>query len=165
MYLLGFFILVLLLLFYVLFKPVILVVNTSTSEYYVQMKGLFKASLIGDEETVLKLNLKVLFFNYNFYPLRMKLKQKKELNKQKGEIKNRRVLFKKGLKFIKSIKVNKMYVNIDTGDCIANAKLYPMFTFFNYHFGTFKINYMGENEVVVNLKSRPWNLVKAIINL
>ncbi|NNJ80870.1 MAG: hypothetical protein HKP11_01635, partial [Flavobacteriaceae bacterium] len=79
-------ILLLLLLGYLLWMPVVLKIDTDTNEYYLQLKGLAKASVLGDDKEVLKVKLNVLFLNFNFYPLRKrKASKKKKLKAKKGE--------------------------------------------------------------------------------
>ena len=57
-------------------------------------------------------------------------------NQDRGK---RKIEFKTMLRLLKSFKVQKLLVDIDTGDCILNAKLYPIFGFLNYHVGNFKV--------------------------
>ena len=64
---------------------------------------------------------------------------------------------------LKTFKVKKILVNIDTGDCILNAKLYPVFAFLNYNFGSFKINFTGRNQMVLCIQNRPFNIIKTFM--
>ena len=82
----------------------------------------------------------------------MKIKGKKGIN------------FRKGLRIIKSFKIKRMQLNIDTGDCIMNAKLFPVFAFLNYKVGGFTINFEGRNQVALHAQSRPINIIKSIFN-
>jgi len=147
-------ILFLLFIIYLLWVPMVLCINTTTNEYFIQLLGLAKVSLIGDKKSVLKLKLNVLFHNFYFYPLQLKSKKKEN-----------EFELKKGLKLLRAFKVKKLIIDIDTGDCILNAKLYPVFAFLNYNFGNFYINFEDRNQMVLYMESRPFNIIKSFINV
>lgn len=161
-----FFVLILLflILIYLLLAPVILYVNTINNQYYLKYQGLMKASILSDEKEVFKVKLNILFMKFYFYPLR-----KAKLTSTKNNLKNNRkkerkqMSLRKGLKLLKSFKIKRFLINIDTGDCIANAKLYPIFAFLNYKFGGFYINFDGRNQLVFHLYNRPIDIIKAFI--
>lgn len=56
-------------------------------------------------------------------------------------------------------------MNIDTGDCIANSKLYPVFSFLSYQFGGFHVNYKGQNTLVLAVENRPIRIIKSFFNI
>ncbi len=166
MLLIGFLALFLLLVVYLLLVPIILVINTNSNEYYLQIKGLAKASVESDVKKVIKIKLKLFFFNYYFYPLMYKASgEKKKLENNKKKKRKRNIEFKTMLRLLKSFKVQKLLVDIDTGDCILNAKLYPVFGFLNYHVGNFKVNFEGRNQLVFQIQNRPLNIIKSFINI
>ena len=76
----------------------------------------------------------------------------------------KKISFRKGLRILKSFTMKKLLVNVDTGDCILNTKLYPAFAFLNYHIGDFNINYKGENKLVVHIQNRPIYIITSFIN-
>lgn len=53
--------LLLLVFLYLLLVPVILFMDTSTNLYFIQIKGLAKATIEADEKALIKINLKVFF--------------------------------------------------------------------------------------------------------
>lgn len=166
MLLIGFLALFILLIVYLLLVPIILVVNTNSNEYYLQIKGLAKASVESDEKKIIKIKLKLFFFNYCFYPLMYKVNdQNKKIESKKKKKKKMKIGFKTTLKLLKSFKVKKLMVDIDTGDCILNAKLFPVFGFLNYHVGNFKVNFEGRNQLVFQMQNRPLNIIKSFINV
>jgi len=69
------------------------------------------------------------------------------------------------MRFLKSFKVKKLLLNIDTGNCILNAKLYPFFSLLNYQIGNFSINFQGRNRLALEVENRPIDIIKSIINL
>lgn len=66
------------LIIYVLLVPVILFVDTATNQYYIQLKGVAKASIESHKEELLRIKLKIFFLNFYFYPLRYKGSVKKK---------------------------------------------------------------------------------------
>lgn len=161
-------ILFLLLLFYLSMIPIVLFIDTKTNQYYLQVKGLVKASIESHEEELIRIRLKLFFFSFYFYPLRnIGLgKNKKTLKSSDNKMKiGKGIDLKKGLLMLKSFKVKKFLFDIDTGDCIMNAKLYPLFALLNYHVGGFMINFEGRNRVELHIYSRPIYLIKSFMNL
>jgi hypothetical protein len=161
-------ILFLLCLFYLSMMPIVLFIDTKTNQYYLQVKGLVKASIESHEEEIISIRLKVFFLSFYFYPLRNigtgnKKKTLKSTDNKKKIGKG--INFKKGLRMLKSFKVKRFLFDIDTGDCILNAKLYPLFAMLNYHVGGFSVNFEGRNRVELHIYSRPIYLIKSFINL
>ncbi|MHB1146077.1 MAG: hypothetical protein ACYC01_00625 [Lutibacter sp.] len=161
-------ILFLLLLFYLSMMPIVLFIDTKTNQYYLQVKGLVMASIELHEEELISIRLKVFFLSFSFYPLRnivlgnMKKTIKSADNKKKI---GKGMDLEKGLRMLKSFKVKRFLFDIDTGDCILNAKLYPLFAMLNYHMGGFSVNFEGRNRVELHIYSRPIYLIKSFINL
>ena len=152
---------------YLLLIPIILSINTKSNEYYVHLKGLAKASIESHKEELIRIELKVFFMTFYFFPINEyhKRKQLKKLKPRKHKtISRKRPSLHKGLKVLNSFKVKKFVVDLDTGNVITNAKLYPAFAFLNYHFGGFNINFEGRNQLVVQLQNRPLDIIKIFIN-
>ncbi|TBN04321.1 hypothetical protein EYD45_06795 [Hyunsoonleella flava] len=153
------------LLVYLLLTPISFCVDTRTDQYLIQQKGVVKASVLGDEKEVFKVKVNTLFFRFYLYPLRVnkgnskpKVKAKKKTGKQKF------LSFKTGLKLLKAIKVKTFWMDVDTGDCILNAKLYPAFAYLNYKIGGFNINFQDRNQLVLNIQVKPIHIIKSFIN-
>ncbi|MBT8261556.1 MAG: hypothetical protein KJO05_01960 [Bacteroidia bacterium] len=165
-------ILLLLLLGYLLWMPVVLKIDTDTNEYYLQLKGLAKASVLGDDKEVLKVKLNVLFLNFNFYPLRKrKASKKKKLKAKKGEEdaeKKKRNWTNEGRRawrVLKTFEIKQLLVELDTGDYVLNAKLYPVFFMLNRWQGSFAINFTNRNRLALIVQNRPIYILKSIINI
>ena len=154
-------------LIYLLLMPVIIYINTDKNQYYLQLRGLIKVSVETHEKEVIQLKLRMFFLNFYFYPLNSisKKEKKKKVNKHHMMNVRTKIGFKKGLRILKSFTIERLLVNVDTGNCILNAKLYPVFVFLNYHFGGFNINFKGENKLVVHIQNRPINIIKSFINI
>ena len=167
MYLLLFLGLLFLLILYILWTPIILFIDTNTNEYYIQLKGLAKASIEKDKVEFLKIKLTLFFFNFYFFPFGQDKKniQKKNIKKASSKKGNKRISIKTGLRLLKSFKVKRFLLDIDTYDCICNAKLYPIFAFLNYKIGGFNINFEGRNKMVLLMENRPIYIIKSFINV
>ena len=67
-------------------------------------------------------------------------------------------------RILKSFRVTKMFVDLDTSNCITNAKLYPLFALLNYKYGGFNINFDGRTQLLLYLENRPIRILTSIIN-
>lgn len=158
-------ILLVLFILYLLFVPLDVVINIAKNQYFVRIRGLAKVALERHEKEFLRIKLNTLFTRFYFYPLRKKKKeQKKKIETKSRKRRDIKSNFKRGLQVIKSFKVKKLILDIDTGNCIQNAKLYPAFAFLNHHVGTFKVNFEGRVNMVLHLQSRPIIIIKSFIN-
>lgn len=165
MLLTGFIILFLGLIIYLLFAPIVFYLNTSTSQYYLQIQGLGKATIEKHHEALLRIKLSVLFFKFYFYPLKKRTVSKaKKLNKSTKKKIKKRIGIRKILNVLKSLKVKKLLVDVDMGDSILNSKLYPLFALLNYKIGKFNVNFQGRNKMELLVKSRPISIIKSFIN-
>lgn len=148
---------------YFLFMPVHLMINTDLNEYYLKLYPILKASFEGDSKKIFKIKLRLLFLKFNLFPLDY-FREKSTNKKAKKKKKNGRtkIGFKKIFKMVKAIKVKKLFVNVDTGDCIYNSKLFPFVAFLKYHFGNFNINFKGRNSVNLHLQCRSIDILKTM---
>jgi len=126
----------------------------------VQLKGVFKINFEKHDMEIFRLRLKILFFNFYFYPLKIN-HFKKPKNTFKNTLKKpkKRIPFSKAIRVIKTFKVKNCLINIDTGNCILNAKLYPLFAFLNYNSGNYCINFQGQNQFILVIKNKPIDIL------
>jgi hypothetical protein len=166
-------VLLLLLIGYLLWMPIVLKIDTDTNEYYLQLKGLAKASVLGDDKEVLKVKLNVLFLNFNYYPLRkIRASKKKKIasNKGKEDVKKKKNKNwtnegRRAWRVLKTFEVKQLLVDLDTGDYVLNAKLYPVFFLLNRWEGNFAINFENKNRLALTVHNRPIYILKSIINI
>ena len=150
---------------YLLFIPLILEVDTTRQDYYLQIGPLAILTLAPHPDKILQLRLRAFSRNFYFYPLIPKSTEKKTdpLRKKKkrgiGRIKIRTIM-----KMVRSFKVKKLKVVMDTGNWIVNSKWYPVFYFMNEYAGKWTINYEGRNSLQLRVINRPVNLLKSFIN-
>jgi len=151
---------------YLLFLKMVLYVDTANNEYYVQAKGLVKAKIESHETELIQIKFNTPFLKFRFFPLRKSKKQRKKAKTDKTTVsKHRTIEIQKLLGIIKTFKVVQLLVDIDTGDCITNAKLYPPFAFMNYYGGQFSVNFEGRNRLILNVQNRPMRIIKSFINV
>ncbi len=155
-------ILFLLLVISLLLIPIVAVIDTATNQYYVQLKGLAKASIEEHKKELLRIKLKVLFLNFYFYPLTKNSDGKKQIEKRRT--KSRKIGVQTGLRVLRSFKIKRLYLDVDTGDPITNAKLFPLFAYINYKIGNFNINFEGKNQMTLYIQNRPIRIIKSFIN-
>ena len=144
----------LLLLIYLLFARLSINIDTGTNQYFIDLKRVFKLYLEFDEIEVLKLRLRMFHSNFNFYPLKKSKKKKRKSSLSSKQI----------YQLIMSFRVRNISVDLDTGNCITNAKLFPVFTFLDYKIGNFHINFEGKNKLVLLIENRPIRIIKSFIN-
>ncbi len=145
--------------------PVIVKIDTDTGEYFIQFKGLAKASILGDEQELIKIKLNVLFMNFDLFPLRKKFSRKKKLKEPEKKKKKWTVVKgQKAFRILRSFKVKKLVLEMDTGDFVLNAKLYPVLFFMNRFNGSYAINFENRNRLALHLENRPIRIIKSIIN-
>jgi len=152
----------------ILLIPIVLYIDTKTEQYYVRLGALAKASVEAHETEIILIKLKVAFLRFNFYPLRAKEKPKDKKarvkqNTHKRSVKGYRV-FRKGLRLLRTFTIKRLLVDIDTGDCISNAKLYPVAALLNYRWGDFHVNFEGRNRLALHLENRPIYMIRSFIN-
>jgi len=160
--------LILLAVIYILITPVHLYINSAENQFYIQQRGLGKANLEWDDDEIIRLNTTVFFYRFNVYPLknsRLLNKGKKDKAPKKTKHKSKRFTFRQGMRLLKTFKVKQLAIDIDTGDYVQNAKMYPLFAFLNYRFGSFNINFEGRNNMAVHIQNRPIKILKSIVKL
>jgi len=157
--------LLLILVIILLFTPIIICIDTTSNQYYLHVKGLIKASFEQHDEEIFRIKLNFLFWNKEVYPLRsIGSPNSNKKRKSKGRKHLSRNSYRKGLRVLKSFEIKRLAVNMDTGDVVKNAKLYPIFTLLNYKYGNFNINFEGRNQLALYLQNRPIHIIKSFIN-
>ncbi len=150
---------------YLLFLKIVLYVDTANNEYYVQAKGLVKAKIETHETELIQIKFNALFLKFSFFPLRKSKEKKKKTKTDKTTVSKRRIIkIQRVIRIARTFKLVQLLVDVDTGDCITNAKLYPPFAFINYYGGQFRVNFEGRNQLLLNVQNRPIRIIKSFIN-
>ncbi|MGB5236903.1 MAG: hypothetical protein WBN59_04660, partial [Flavobacteriaceae bacterium] len=155
-------VLFILLILYVLFLPLDLVVNTIQNQYFIRAGVIARANFAVDENYLFRIELRTLGIPFTIYPLRKKKRKKRETKPQKKETERFKWSYiNTAMRLIRSFELKRLYLKLDTGNCITNAKLYPVFAYLNYMGSDFQINFKGENQLHLHLQNRPIRLVKS----
>ena len=143
-----------------LFMPMVVYIDTDENIYYLKLKPLVTANLLIDKTELIIITLEVLFVRFNIYPLKQKTASVKIKKTKKKAIEN--IGSKKMLRLIKTFRVKEFYMDIDTGNCITNAKLYPLFALLNSKYGGFYVNFKDRNSLLLSIENRPIRIIKAL---
>ena len=164
---------VVLFILYLLFVPLVLFIDTDQRVGYLQVKGLAKASVESHKSELIRIRLDALFTHFYFYPLQKIFKPKSKKKEIAAKAKKKKTIKepsdwirygKIGKRILQSFKVKKFRVVIDTGDCIQNARLFPVAAFLDRYLFDCQVNYQNHNYLGVHLVNRPINILKAFIN-
>jgi len=147
-----------------LLLPIIFYINTTSNQYYIQLQGVFKANLEAHDTEIFRIRLNLFFMKFYIYPLKMRYKKPKEKVKKEHIPKSKSYSLTKIFRVVRTFKVEQFFMNIDTGNYVFNAKLFPLITLLNYKTEHFKVNFLGQNELVLLVRNRPINIIKAFIN-
>ena len=155
--LLGFFV-------YLLLMPLELCIDSYQGKYYFQMGFLARVSVEKDPVEFLRLHLRVLFMNFFWRPsdFRRWGKQKKK-SAQKGG-KKRNITLGQGKRLLRSFRVKAFRLELDTGNPVLNARLFPMCFLLGKHGGDVGINFLGRNNILLQIANRPIYILNALIN-
>ncbi len=155
------------LLIYLLLMPLELYLDSYQERYYLRMGILARASVEKDPLELLRLHLKVLFMNFYWRPSDLKTARKKPAKTKK--VRNSRKVKKFNIslvrRLLRSFKVRRFRMEIDTGDPVLNARLYPLFFLLDRQAGDIRLNFVNRNHLLLQLTNRPIRLLNAFINL
>lgn len=145
--------------------PIVVYINTVTNEYFVQLKGLLKINIEEDKKELICIRMRIFFMNFMFYPLKISSLKTNGFQKRKRKNKQNGLGFKYLYRILSSFRVKQFLLQMDTGNFIMNAKLYPVFYVLNQRYGGFQINFEGNNQLVLQFQNRPIHIIKSIINI
>lgn len=145
---------------YLLFAPFYLEINSAEGLYRIRFHRLFSARLMV-ADTSLKVEFKIAGWSRQidvFTKTKQTKKRPPAKKKQPG------ISFKLIVAVIKSFKVNKCYVSIDTGSMQLNGILYPGFYFLSRYVGkTIEINFLNRNEIILEIKNNLARIIRVFI--
>ena len=157
------------LLLWLVFAPLDVYINTPQRDYRIRYWGILSMAALPDPDEILILKFRIFFIPFKMYPFRPS-KKKDEHKIQKHPAKKSSKRFtklspKKAWRMLRTFKVLNFKLELDTGDPVQNAKLFPLFALLDFRFGGFGINFNDHNELQLHLRNRPFNLIKSFINL
>ena len=119
------------------------------------MWGIVQCSLIIHEDVMLEVKLP--FYTVRINPFDLKKRELKQ-NKKLKKIFTLKV-FRNIVNVLKSFKVKKVKVDLDTSDVIWNSYLYPVFSFLTDRNRCLNINYNGEIGVLIHIENRLFRMI------
>jgi hypothetical protein len=154
----------------ILLLKIVLHLDTVREEYFVQVGQVAKFSMVGSGIS-LKPQLRILWWNVQLKERKSKKKtpkaQKKREKKKRAKralssfINNKRV--KLGLKVVKSLQIKKLNLELDTGDNLLNAYLYPICWLIKSENRKLNINWNGQNHLILRLEGRVARMIYYMI--
>jgi hypothetical protein len=110
--------------------------------------------------------MRVLFFHKQWDLEKLIFSEKKKKNRgkqiQKGRKKREMKRLRRFVNLLKTFKVTKWQIAIDTDDYVGNAWLYAL-NFFPYTRQHLYINFADENYLVLKIRNAPWKLAYAFM--
>jgi hypothetical protein len=141
---------------WVLLAPVIIFVNTDRNRYFLALPLVFRAEVVPSDEI---LNIKgwIFFVPYRFNPFRSK--KGKEKGPVKEVRKRKKFRFYRGnagmiADVIRSLRIRKLMLDIDTDDFVQNAWLVPVFSMINTDNIQMQVNFSGTMSLILDIRTR-----------
>jgi hypothetical protein len=148
---------------WILFGPVIIYLATDNKSYRISLPGIFNASIV-PAEGLFHIRGWILFIPYRFNPITV---GKGRFGKKAGRTGEKPGRFpgKKGLDLgflnsrlvpdiLRSFRIRKLYLDLDTDDFILNAWLVPVFSHVNSGNVRLRTNFEGRSSLVLDLRTR-----------
>jgi len=152
---------------YLLLMPLELCIDSYRGRYYLRMGFLARLSVEKDHMELLKLHLKVLFLNFFWRPSDIKSwgRQKKKSPKKEKGGKKQGIPLARGRQLLQSFRVKAFRLELDTGNPVLNARLFPLSFLIEQRGGNVDINFLGRNNILLQIANRPIYILNAFINL
>jgi hypothetical protein len=155
-------ILLLLLLCYLLFAPFYLEINSKTGLFRVRFHKLVSARIFITDNSLF-MDLKIVWWHKIFDLLASKEKpmktEKNKIKKEKPKISLRKILL-----VVKTFKVNKFYLTIDTGSMWLNGMIYPLFLWLGMRLKrNVTVNFVNENEIIFETENNLFRILRVYI--
>lgn len=164
-WLLGILLLLIAIVVWLLVAPLVIEIDSRVPVASFRWVSIGSGSIYHKEEW--RLRFRVFFFGKDL-PLADMARKKKAIQPEK-EVRSRprkkrrpRHQLRKAWQMLKTIRVTRWQLAIDTGDYVQNAKLYPL-NFLPYTFRHLEINFCDENYLVLHLRARPWKMLLAYL--
>lgn len=153
------------LLLWTLIGPVTLFLNTDTSRYHLVLPGIFKAVVVPSTD-VFYIRVWIFFIPFRFNPFQVKTGKRKEKPK-KSRRKWRLKKLAGGKQIIsdvvRSIRIRKLSLDVDTDDFMLNAWLVPVFSLVNSGDIQMRVNFEGTSSLLLDLRIRLGTLLWIVI--
>lgn len=147
---------------YILFAPCYVEIDSERRLFRIRFHYLASARLSITDSSLI-INVRIAGWNKPFDLLTKKKRKQKSL-KVKRKSKPRKISLHKLKAMIKSFKVNKCYFNLDLGNVERNGILFPLFLWISHVTGKyFRINFLGKNDIKLEIENNIANILWAFI--
>jgi len=156
---------------YSLFAPFYLEIDSTKGLFRLRFHHLISARILLEYSSLI-LEIKSPIWNKRIDLLAQNESKKKtisedkipEKKKSKSRKKAYKISFKKLKAMLRTFKINIFYVNLDFGDVFLNAKLFPIFLGLRlYTRKNLKVNFIGENEIKIEIENNMARIIWAFI--
>ncbi|HEY8780400.1 MAG TPA: hypothetical protein VIM16_02195 [Mucilaginibacter sp.] len=150
---------------YLLFAPFYLEINSISGLCGVRFHRLAFAKLVISESSV-KIDLWIAGWRKRIDPFAKSVKRKptKKSIPPKQKKKPFKISFSSVKAVLKSFKINKCYLNIDSGNVQLNGLLFPGFYWLSkYTNKPLSINFLDRNEIILEIENNMARIIKALI--
>jgi hypothetical protein len=153
-------------LLWILLVPVIIFLDTDTSRYHLVLPGIFKAVVVPSTD-IFYIRVWIFFIPFRIRPFRGKSGKRKEKTRKPGrKWQLKKVTGGKQMisSMIRSIRIRKLSLDIDTDDFLLNAWLVPLFSSMNSENIQMRVNFEGSSSLLLDLRGRIGNLLWIVIS-
>lgn len=151
---------------YLLLMPLELCIDSYRERYFLRMGVLARLGVEKDPAELIRLHLKVLFLNFYWRPsdIRSWGRRGKKASRKGKAVKKRGMTLDRAGKLLKSFRVKSFRLELDTGNPVLNAKLYPLLFLPGLRTWDVGINFLGRNHVSLQIVNRPIYILNALFN-
>ncbi len=157
--------LLLVLLLWLLWAPLTLVIDSSQGLYRISWWGIASARIFAHEEQVLMIRFNIFFLRKNLGLVDM-LNKEKKAKTEKSKAKKKKYKgpgWRKIKSGIASFRVKEFHVELDTGDYVWNAWLFPIAYFVSRGNVRLQINFNRHNSARIVIENRMIRLLYAFL--
>lgn len=151
---------------YLLFMPLELCLDTYRDRYHLRIGVLGRAAVEKDAVEIFRIHLKVLFMDFYWRPSdlsALKSRTKKRTSRPKNG-KGPGLRSAKWIRLVRTFEIKQFQMELDTGDPITNARLYPVCSILKPWGGDIQVNFRNRNHLLLKIINRPIYFLNAIIN-
>jgi len=159
---------------WILLVPVILFLHTGSDRYMVSLPGIFSVALVPSDE-LFHIRGRAFFIPFRYHPFRQsRRKRKKETVKAKETEKPAKPAKKRrtgkpaggirmGIDLLRSVRIRRLYLDMDTDDFMLNAWLIPVFSAINSENIQLRANFTGNLSLLLDMRIRLGSMLYTFI--
>jgi hypothetical protein len=142
-----------LLLVWLLAGPLIIFVNTVSNRYYLTLPGIFQVVVVPSEE-FFHVRGWIFFVPFRFFPFRKKKKKEPKTAGKKRKFKLPSGGMGMAMDAIRSFRIKKLEMDIDTDDFLLNTWLVPVFSLAPGKHTRMSVNFEGNSSLLLDMRIR-----------